>query len=89
MEHQTTDSDIDAFERRRARLFGVAYRMLGTVEDAEDILQETWLRWQRADATAVRAPSIETDGERLTAFYRVLNPDKLRHASADMIRTSE
>jgi RNA polymerase sigma-70 factor (ECF subfamily) len=33
--------------------------------------------------------SIETDGERLTAFYRVLNPDKLRHASGTTLRAHE
>ncbi|HWM16022.1 MAG TPA: RNA polymerase sigma-70 factor [Microbacterium sp.] len=35
-----------AFEQCRRRLFGIAYRMLGSVADAEDILQDVWIRWQ-------------------------------------------
>lgn len=47
---------MDDFERLRGRLFGIAYRMLGTATDAEEILQEAWLRWQDADREAVRDP---------------------------------
>lgn len=36
---------LGRFEEERARLFGIAYRMLGTVRDAEDVLQDAWLRW--------------------------------------------
>ena len=49
------DDRLADFERYRARLFGIAYRMLGTVADAEDVVQEAWVRWQGADATAVRS----------------------------------
>jgi RNA polymerase sigma-70 factor, ECF subfamily len=42
------------FEGIRPRLFGIAYRMLGGVADAEDIVQEVWLRWQAADRAGVR-----------------------------------
>ncbi|MET7991758.1 RNA polymerase sigma factor SigJ [Amycolatopsis sp. NPDC005232] len=45
---------VAAFESARPRLFGVAYRLLGTVDDAEDIVQDTWIRWQSADRAAVR-----------------------------------
>jgi len=41
----------------RARLFGIAYRMLGSVTDAEDLVQEVWLRWQICDRAAVRDPA--------------------------------
>jgi RNA polymerase sigma factor (sigma-70 family) len=43
----------DAFERLRPRLFGIAYRVLGCVSVAEDVVQEVWLRWQGADRGAV------------------------------------
>ncbi|MFC5185378.1 RNA polymerase sigma-70 factor [Actinomadura harenae] len=38
----------ERFQAHRDRLFGVAYRMLGTVTDAEDVLQDAWLRWSSA-----------------------------------------
>lgn len=43
----------EAFEEHRGRLFGIAYRMLGSVTEAEDVLQEAWLRWDGANRDAV------------------------------------
>jgi RNA polymerase sigma-70 factor (ECF subfamily) len=40
----------DLFEEARPRIRGLAYRMLGTLADADDIVQDTWLRWQAAQA---------------------------------------
>jgi len=48
---------VDDFERLRGRLFGIAYRMLGTATDAEEIVQDAWLRWQGADRSTVRDPA--------------------------------
>lgn len=44
----------DAFERLRPRLFGVAYGIVGSVADAEDVLQDSWLAWSRVDRADVR-----------------------------------
>jgi RNA polymerase sigma-70 factor (ECF subfamily) len=44
------------FDSLRPRLMRVAYRMLGSVADAEDVVQDAWLRWQAADRGAVRVP---------------------------------
>jgi RNA polymerase sigma-70 factor (ECF subfamily) len=44
------------FDALRPRLTRVAYRMLGSVADAEDAVQDAWLRWQAVDHQAVRAP---------------------------------
>jgi len=46
----------DVFDQHRPVLIGVAYRMLGRVADAEDVVQEAWLRWSAAHRTAVREP---------------------------------
>ncbi|GGX72726.1 RNA polymerase sigma24 factor [Streptomyces anandii JCM 4720] len=48
--------ETDLFEEHRPVLMGVAYRMLGRVADAEDVVQDAWLRWSRADHDAVREP---------------------------------
>jgi RNA polymerase sigma-70 factor (TIGR02957 family) len=42
------------FDRHRRLLFSVAYQMLGSVSDAEDVVQDTWLRWSAADRSEVR-----------------------------------
>src|SRR4051812_49713618 len=51
-----TDTETDIFEEHRPVLMGVAYRMLGRVADAEDVVQEAWLRWSAADRSEVREP---------------------------------
>ena len=48
------DDDLSAFIKVRPRLFGVAYRMLGSAAEAEDIVQDVWVRWQTADRSQVR-----------------------------------
>jgi RNA polymerase sigma-70 factor (ECF subfamily) len=49
-----TDSATEAFVAHRNLLFTVAYEMLGSAADAEDVLQETWLRWMKVDLEEVR-----------------------------------
>lgn len=43
----------DTFTRMQPRLLGIAYRMLGSLEEAEDVVQDTWLRWHDTDHTQV------------------------------------
>jgi len=49
-------SMTESFETLRNYLFAIAYRMLGSVMEAEDIVQEAWLRWDRTDQSAVQNP---------------------------------
>jgi len=44
------------FEQQRGRLQGIAYRMLGSRAEAEDVVQEAWLRWHRATVDEIRSP---------------------------------
>jgi RNA polymerase sigma-70 factor (ECF subfamily) len=50
-----TDRD-EIFQQHRPLLFSIAYRMLGSVADAEDMVQEAFVRWQQASGTEVRSP---------------------------------
>ena len=47
---------LATFDQYRSLLFSVAYRMLGSVADAEDMLQETFMRWQQAPDQEIRSP---------------------------------
>jgi RNA polymerase sigma-70 factor (ECF subfamily) len=48
--------NADAFAQHRGLLFTVAYEMLGSASDAEDVVQEAWLRWANVDHSTVRDP---------------------------------
>jgi RNA polymerase sigma-70 factor, ECF subfamily len=54
MSDQSSDPATDAFVAHRNLLFTVAYEILGSAVDAEDVLQETWLRWSKVDLDQVR-----------------------------------
>ncbi|MEU0598180.1 RNA polymerase sigma-70 factor [Streptomyces sp. NPDC006393] len=51
-----TDADQQVFTRHRNLLFSVAYRVLGTAADAEDAVQDAWLKWSAADRSHVADP---------------------------------
>lgn len=56
MSDRVTDTATETFVAHRNLLFTVAYEMLGSAADAEDVLQETWLRWVKVDLRQVRDP---------------------------------
>jgi len=66
----------EEFDRHRPLLFSIAYRMLGSVADTEDVLQEAYLRWRRTDGE-VRSPRAY-----LSAVVTWLSIDQLRSARA-------
>ncbi|MGN7102367.1 RNA polymerase sigma-70 factor [Ralstonia holmesii] len=49
------DSEDTTFTAARPRLFAIAYRMLGSRADAEDVLQDAWMRWHQTDQTALQS----------------------------------
>jgi RNA polymerase sigma-70 factor (ECF subfamily) len=51
-----TALSLATFDQYRSLLFSIAYRMLGSIADAEDMLQETFIRWQQAQADEVQSP---------------------------------
>ena len=66
------------FEEVRKRLFAVAYRMMGTKADAEDIVQEAYLRWHQANIDEVRSPEAW-----LVTVVTRLSIDRLRRTSVE------
>src|ERR1700748_1739566 len=48
--------DQDVFNSHRPLLFSIAYRMLGSASDAEDVLQDAWLRYRSVDRSTIRSP---------------------------------
>ncbi|MEU8759347.1 RNA polymerase sigma-70 factor [Streptomyces sp. NPDC048659] len=67
----------DLFEEHRPMLTGVAYRMLGRAADAEDVVQEAWLRWSADDRSEVREPRAF-----LVRITTRLAIDRLRHVQS-------
>jgi RNA polymerase sigma-70 factor, ECF subfamily len=49
-----SSSDAASFHSVRPRLFGIAYRVLGSPTEAEDVVQDAWIRWQGTDRSAIR-----------------------------------
>jgi hypothetical protein len=54
---RVTGDAAAVFQAQRGRLFGLAYRLLGSAPDAEDALQDAFLRWDAADWEAVSEPA--------------------------------
>ena len=70
-------AQTEDFERHRSLLFSIAYRMLGSVTDAEDVVQDAYLRWREVPETEVRSPK-----SYLSAVVTRLSIDRLRSAQA-------
>jgi RNA polymerase sigma-70 factor (ECF subfamily) len=64
------------FEEHRGRMFGIAYRMLGSVTDAEDVVQDAWLKWSQADRP------VEKPGAYLARTVANLSLNRLTSAAA-------
>src|SRR6478735_11759057 len=51
------DVALEVFLAERTRLFRIAYRVVGDVSSAEDVVQEAWMRWQRTDRRVIKNPA--------------------------------
>ncbi len=71
-------TSTDPFTTLRPRLFGIAYRMLGVRADAEDVLQDAWLRWSRTDASTLQSAEAW-----LVTIVTRLSIDRLRALKAE------
>ncbi|SEI40945.1 RNA polymerase sigma factor SigJ [Frateuria terrea] len=72
------DSQTALFQQHRPRLFGLAYRMLGSPADAEDVLHDAWLRWHAQDTAVLDDPEAW-----LVTVTTRLALDRLRRAKAE------
>jgi RNA polymerase sigma factor (sigma-70 family) len=96
-------SHTEAFLEHQPMLYGIAYRMLGSFSDAEDILQDAWLRWQGVHPSKVRSPAaylastvsrLCIDRQRRSKFER-LNypgpwlPEAVDEETSDMLTDTE
>lgn len=77
----TTPSAATAlFEASRRRLLSIAYRMLGSVSEAEDVVQETWMRWHATDCRQLQTPAAW-----LTTVATRLSIDRLRQRQRERL----
>lgn len=67
--------DVDAFEHERSRLVALAYRITGSRTEADDVVQDAWLRWDGADRSVIERPAAW-----LTTVTSRLALDRLRSA---------
>lgn len=75
----TSSTRVDEFEALRPHLLAVAYRLTGTVADAEDIVQDAWLRWNGSDSS--HSEAISDLRAWLTTVVSRLALDRLRSAA--------
>jgi RNA polymerase sigma-70 factor (ECF subfamily) len=78
MSHRTSQEYEDLFTALRPRLFSIAYRMLGIRADAEDVVQDAWLRWHGSDKEQILSPEAW-----LVSVTTRLSIDRLRTSKAD------
>jgi RNA polymerase sigma-70 factor, ECF subfamily len=74
-----SEADASSFETVRPRLFGIAYRVLGSATDADDVLQDAWIRWQRTDRSEVRDTDAFLAATTARLAINVIQSARVRH----------
>ncbi|GAA1957599.1 sigma-70 family RNA polymerase sigma factor [Agromyces allii] len=73
---------LSVFIEGRRRLFGIAYRILGSAAEAEDVLQDVWVRWQTCDRSRVREPMAFLATTTTRASINVLQSARVRRETS-------
>jgi RNA polymerase sigma-70 factor (ECF subfamily) len=83
IEPAVSEQDAATFEAVRPRLFGVAYRILGGAAEAEEVVQDTWIRWHGTDRRAIRNATafLTTASARLA--LNIADSARARHEAAN------
>ena len=76
-----SEADAATFQRARPRLFGIAYRVLGGATDAEDVVQDAWIRWHRTDRSEVRDASAFLATATMRLAINLAHSARARHES--------
>ena len=74
-----SDADVAEFEAVRPRLFGIAYRTVGGAAEAEDVVQDTWVRWHGTDRRAVRNAGAFLGTAATRLAINVVDSARVRH----------
>jgi len=89
------DVALDVFLAQRTRLFRIAYRVVGDVASAEDVVQEAWLRWQRTDRRVIKNPAAFLTTTTTHLAINVIQSARYRHEApiespvAEMVDSSQ
>jgi RNA polymerase sigma-70 factor (ECF subfamily) len=82
-------ADAASFHTVRPRLFGIAYRVLGSRTDADDVVQEAWLRWQGTDRSKVRDTAAFLAATTTRLAINVTQSARVRHETPIELRPVE
>src|SRR6478735_9590225 len=89
------DVALEVFLAERTRLFRIAYRVVGDVASAEDVVQEAWLRWQRTDRRVIKNPAAFLTTTTTHLAINVIQSARYRHEApiespvAEMVDSSQ
>lgn len=83
------DDGLSVFQRVRPRLFGIAFRMLSSAAEAEDIVQDVWIRWQTTDRSPVRSPPAFLVAATVRLAINVLHSARARREVSPDSRSAE
>jgi RNA polymerase sigma-70 factor (ECF subfamily) len=82
MSVQISEAHAASFQAVRPRLFGIAYRVLGSAAEADDVVQDAWVRWHRTDRETVRNADAFLAAATTRLAINVIQSARARHESS-------